>query len=83
MLDRCIALFNCGTLFPMWTEDAMPSDVGRKHKITAYITRVYDCRFEGRKLEVMRCSWNTYHDLIYKYVDKHLDKCAEAFCGVI
>ena len=60
MLDRCIALFNCGTLFPMWTEDAMPSKVAQKHNITAYITRVYDCRFEGRKLEVMRCSWNTY-----------------------
>ena len=84
MLTICPAEKSCGTNYPFWTNDIMPSEVGVANKVYAYGRHSDDCRAERINIEVMRCSWNTSHDFIYKYIpnDYYEYSCDRAFCGM-
>ena len=97
ILNRCPELFSCGSLLPFWTDDRPPATLGQVHNITFYgstliyrrvgylnIEVVNGCKEVRRKGKVMRCSWSTEYDLIYKYAEEYHDvECVQTFCGMI
>ena len=82
MLDSCPKWFSCGGRYPYWTDYDMPKDIGLPTTITAYGVVGRSCKHVNRKMEVMRCSWRTKHDLIYRYTDVYYIACSNAFCGM-
>ena len=84
MLNSCPAYKSCGARYPIWTKDAMPTEVGVKTVIYAQEVHPYECEHNSIKMHVMRCSWNTSHDFIYKYIpnDYYEYSCDRAFCGM-
>ena len=94
LLNTCPLRHSCGTWYPYWSDDVPPTAVGVPATIIAYMSATYsdDCKFYpeeySRKLQVMRCSLSTPHDLIYKYIpsgvgrDVYKDTCLYAFCGM-
>ena len=95
LLNTCPLQFSCGTSWPYWSDDVPPTAVGVPATITAYMSAAPDknyCKYEplqyNRKLQVMRCSRITPHDLIYKYIpsgvgiDNYRKSCNKAFCGM-
>ena len=94
LLNTCPLYLSCGTLAPYWSDDVPPTAVGIPATITAYVSFApnnickYDPTNYNRKLQVMRCSLSTPHDLIYKYIpsgvgiDVYQDTCNKAFCGM-
>ena len=94
LLDTCPPLYSCGALVPYWSDDVPPTEVGVPSTITAYLSFApsasckYNPRKYNRKLQVIRCSLSTPHDLIYKYIpsgvgdDVYISKCSMAFCGM-
>ncbi|XP_067947119.1 oncoprotein-induced transcript 3 protein-like [Watersipora subatra] len=81
MLNRCPTT-SCGTFFPYWTEDRMPTTVGVETTISAYTRNVYEvCRKQHRvDVKVIRCS--SAADYIYRYSGPIRDSCFHAFCGM-
>ena len=63
----------------------MPKAIGVTSVIDASGMEAGDCNAHAIELEVIRCSWDTSHDLIYKWimpetgVSKH---CDSTFCGM-
>lgn len=82
MQHICPKWKSCGTQNPYWTDEDMPLDVGKIHVISVYGVYKENCKAFTRKALVMRCSWDTDYDLIYKKTDNLVGKCMEAFCGV-
>ena len=97
LLNTCPPEYSCGTAAPYWSDDVPPTEVGVPATITAYLSNIPfpSCRtlpaLFNRKLQVIRCSLNTPHDLIYKYTpsgigdfDFYIDNstCRFAFCGM-
>ena len=95
MLNRCPQFKSCGAVLPFWTDDRPPDAIGQAHNITLYgstqfhqssfqVEYVNYCKEAQRKAKVMRCSWLTKYDLIYKYTDDYQkDDCAQTFCGML
>ena len=87
LLNTCPKYFSCGTYKPYWSDDVPPAAVGVPATITAYTVYGPHCRYNPAKLQVMRCSLNTPHDLIYKYLSmghhKYYTNCRYAFCGML
>ena len=90
MLNRCPQYKSCGAVLPFWTDDRPLVAIGQAHNITVYGSLQPDrehpnyCKEKKRKAKVMRCSWLTEYDLIYKYTDEYRnDGCGQAFCGMI
>ena len=79
-LDSCPGLTSCGTYYPYWTDGTMPTVVGVETTVTAYGVYKTDCRNIQMQVKVMRCSWDTPHDLIYKQTSNYTGTCHEAFC---
>ena len=87
MLDSCVPRWSCGTYYSMWTNDKMPEDIGVEKTVHAYYTSGSPCEYNYNTvrgtLQVMRCSWNTRHDLVYKFIPKsYSNTCQFAFCGM-
>ena len=83
MLNSCPKFESCGTWLPYWTDDPMPQDVGVVSDIQAYGVYKGICDLLTAKVKVMRCSWDTDYDLIYKYVGSYMNLgCTRAFCGM-
>ena len=95
LLNTCPLYRSCGTDWPYWSDDVPPTAVGVPATITAYVSYAPDesfCKYDpthlNKKLQVIRCSLSTPHDLIYKYIpsgvgdDVYQDTCSEAFCGM-
>ena len=86
MLNTCPRFEGCGTRYPMWTDDAMPTTVGKSSRITAYaVGSNNDCRHKYlmRPMDVIRCSWNNNHDFIYRNAGNILSRdCLFGFCGM-
>ena len=95
LLNTCPPVSSCGTYSPYWSDDVPPTAVGAPATITAYMSDApaRGCKFDppnnNRKLQVMRCSLRTPHDLIYKYIpsgvsgDNYVSDCIDAFCGMM
>ncbi|XP_067943614.1 uncharacterized protein [Watersipora subatra] len=82
MLDRCPLPRSCGTQQPYWTDATMPSEIMVVSYIKAYGVVNNNCRGRTISMLVIRCSWDTDHDYIYKYTDPYKTECYEAFCGM-
>ena len=82
MLDKCPEYHSCGTGYPYWTDETPPQAVGVTANISSYAVKGDDCKDYGIPLQVMRCSWTSDHDLIYKYVGFYSSFCLDAFCGM-
>ena len=98
MLNRCPDIKSCGAILPFWTDGRPPTVLGQAQNITFYgnillkrrvgtssqLERVDGCREVRRQGKVMRCSWLTEYDLIYKYAEEYQnEECAQTFCGMI
>lgn len=83
MLNKCPKMYSCGTRVPIWTDDVMPTSVGVPTAISAYQQTSNDqCPGPHFALEVVRCSWKTEHDLVYRQVVASYHTCSTAFCGM-
>jgi len=82
MLNSCPEPKSCGTQVPLWTDGMAPTAVGVKATINAYGVTVRNCRRETWPLEVLRCSDDTSHDVIYRVLNPHNRVCRGAFCGM-
>ena len=83
MLNSCPKYRSCGAIYPLWSDDEMPDEIGKITVAYAYEVKFSNCRTWIRAMQVMRCSWNTDHDLIYKYIGADInDQCSSAFCGM-
>ena len=81
MLNTCPKDNSCGASLPMWTDEAMPVEIGKESLIYAYEVAIL-CKIQARAILVMRCSLDTDHDYIYKYQGEYVDTCSSAFCGM-
>lgn len=85
MLNSCPRTKSCGTDIPLWTDDPMPDRVGVTSFITAYgVSRGGNCRWSTKIIKVMRCSYDTDYDFIYKPPESSLEGyCYTGFCGMV
>ena len=86
LLHQCPRRFSCGTVTPLWSDDALPNQVGVPTTINVYGSGPNgECKYPPAtiKVNVMRCSLETSHDLIYQYIGSYYNTCAAAFCGTI
>lgn len=87
MLSTCPPLYSCGSYQPYWTDDYMPTEIGVPTQIQVYKVRKNNCRSFPRPVMVMRCSWNTNYDLVYKDIysstsNGHHNPCSSTFCSM-
>ena len=89
MLNSCPKFQSCGTLNPVWTDGKEPKQVGVSIRTGLYVVlrpvgnNVCRKRPHSTWLEVIRCSWDTDHDLIYRLVGYYANNCHAAFCGMM
>ncbi|XP_067939991.1 uncharacterized protein [Watersipora subatra] len=72
---------SCGTYIPFWTLYPLPSAIGKPEEIEVYGAYNHPKSVIEKAL-VMRCSWDTNYDVIYKYTGNAFDPCLYAFCGM-
>lgn len=82
MLNVCPKWLSCGGKNPYWTDDAMPKEIGVVTQAKVYGVVGTDCRHVHQQVKVMRCSWKSPHDFVYRYVDTLYQSCSNAFCGM-
>ncbi|XP_067930313.1 uncharacterized protein [Watersipora subatra] len=82
LLDTCPPWKTCGTNYPIWSDAELPTQVGVASTIFVYVREQYDCRDQAKKALVIRCSWDTDNDLIYKYDSTKYSTCSIGFCGM-
>ena len=82
MLNKCPEQHSCGTVHGLWTPEEMPKAIGIKTTIIAYTASNINCKHGWKKVDVIRCSWDTSHDFIYKYIGGNELECSHAFCGM-
>ena len=82
MLNSCPKENSCGTAIPFWSDERMPKALAREATVTVYGASGDNCKKYVREVKVIRCSWDTSHDLIYKQTAKLDTDCKEAFCGM-
>lgn len=80
-MNKCVPFKSCGTLGALWSDDAMPSQVGLVTQIRVYAKYLSDddCRYYAKKASVMRCSENP-NDFVYRYDAEEF--CYVGFCGM-
>ena len=87
MLNSCPRGRSCGTANPFWSDGELPKIIGVSTTVNVYLVNSDSrgCNIWTRPLHVMRCSWNTDYDVIYKYgSDDRYDSstCSVTFCGM-
>ena len=100
--NKCPRYESCGTKEPYWTDEEHPKEVGEAKNITAYMSISsrssakhaelvrckYASQFYNRTVQVVRCSWETNFDFVYRYIprefdfDFYEDFCSRAFCSM-
>ena len=83
LLDHCVPYDSCGTNFPLWSDDRMPTSVGVPMTFKVYSSVADDCRHEAFAASVIRCS-NKPADFVYRWEVNTKDKfdCFYGFCGM-
>lgn len=81
ILDYCPRWFSCGTMKPLWSDEPMPGVVGVSERVKVFAVERGFCKQETHTMEVMRCSYDTPHDFIYRQDSNYPGGCAYAFCG--
>ena len=80
MLNTCPKSLSCGTAGSMWSDAKLPSTVGQQESAMAYTRYSGNCKHQSWPISVMRCSFDTPNDVIYRF--KGSDRCANSFCGM-
>ncbi|XP_067944629.1 oncoprotein-induced transcript 3 protein-like [Watersipora subatra] len=80
MLDSCPAAYSCGSHIGMWSDDNMPTEIGKSMSAKAYISWNSNCRNGYYPMTVIRCSYKTPNDFIYRIEQSF--GCSLAFCGM-
>ena len=81
MLNSCPPSTSCGTHAAMWTDGEMPSAVGESVEVSAFGSYSGNCKYGTRSVLVMRCSYDTDYDFIYRY-NEYATSCSYSFCGM-
>ena len=86
LLNKCVKRYSCGGQDPYWTDAKMPDKVGEIKRVNVYGSHssdgVFNCTVHSKPLQVMRCSWDTNHDFIYKFIGYYYTFCNDTFCGM-
>ena len=84
VLDVCPQEKSCGSLKPMWTDQRMPKAIHVPTTVDLHISYNGNCFWKtlSNKLEVIRCSWDTSSDIIYRIVGSHDSVCSSTVCGM-
>ena len=83
LLDSCLKSFSCGAIYPMWTDEKMPTAVGVEATVKVFGVYQNNCKDNSRYIKVMRCSLDSAFDLIYKQTTDDSFDCGQAFCGMM
>ena len=87
ILNTCPQYKSCGTRYAYWTDEPMPQEIGVVATVTLHSTDSYyvsSCKYHNTKILVMRCSWKTPYDFIYKLAKTYTqDSCSAAICGMV
>lgn len=79
LLNTCPPKNSCGTVGGIWSDEAMPREVGVVTPITAYVSYANNCTYYSESVSVVRCS-HALNDVVYRYEgDRH---CYFGFCGM-
>ena len=81
MLNSCPPTRSCGTLAGIWTDQEMPSVLGKSTEVSIFASYSGICKYLIKSILVMRCSYDTSYDFIYRYIDSYTT-CAFSFCGM-
>ena len=82
LLDSCVLNNSCGTYIPLWSNATMPSTVGNATSIQVYGHYTLGCMHFRLNASVMRCSWDSSNDFIYRYDDSAGKGLLAGFCGM-
>ena len=85
MYNQCRQSFrSCGSWVGLSTDAVAPDEIGQVQNISFYIMNdVYECPLLPPGGQIMRCSWATKYDVIYRYSGyTYFDNCDMAFCGM-
>ena len=82
MLDKCPKFKSCGSYNPLWTDDEMPKNLGVVSNVNVYAVFKDTCKDWELPLQVIRCSWKTNNDFVYRYAGNYHKYCPQAFCGM-
>ena len=82
MANTCPDMNSCGTIDPIWSDEEPPEDIWTMSTMNAYINGWSGCKSETITIQVMRCSLESDHDLIYRYTGPYYSSdCQTGFCG--
>ena len=87
MSNTCSPIYSCGTENPIWTDEEAPEDVVSLAAINVYASAyqssdpLSNCKQWTFQVQAMRCSLDTGHNLIYRYIGVYRDNCSGVFCG--
>ena len=85
MLNSCPRSYSCGAINSFWSDGELPKIIGVNTTVNMYLSGASFCKFLTRPLHVIRCSWDTSYDVIYKDgSDDSYDSssCSATFCGM-
>lgn len=95
MLNTCPALKSCGGIDGYWTDEPMPRKAGVLETVWVYGSHGDDdCKNHKEVLEVIRCSWRTDYDFVYRFSPSNAnynitpsgnpsESCPDVFCGML
>ena len=81
MLDSCPPSYSCGAQSGLWTNETMPTAVGEAMETHVFGSWADGCKSYKYSILVMRCSYDTLYDYIYK-LNVSSSSCYLSFCGM-
>ncbi|XP_067944635.1 uncharacterized protein [Watersipora subatra] len=85
-LNTCPPFRSCGGQFSFWTDSEMPQKIGVVSRIFVYSRYSeetnWSCRGAIEDAYVIRCSWDTDYDFVYRVDGPNENECFAAFCGM-
>ena len=81
MLHSCPPYYSCGTRGGLWSNEAMPSEIGEVMATNAFGSWGGTCKNLWVPILVMRCSDDFLYDFIYK-LNVSSVSCPYSFCGM-
>ena len=82
MLDSCPKWLSCGAAVSYWTNHTASKTIGVETTVKAYGISGTNCTTYTEEIKVIRCSWDTDFDLIYKQSKSTPFTCVQGFCGM-
>lgn len=83
LMDKPVPKYSCGTEFPFYSLDPMPTRVGRAMHMSVYVAGDRSGH-QSRAMNVIKCSTRE-NDFVYRYISNTLPqsiRCNYGFCGM-